>query len=331
MTSEKEIYFSFFMFTADLQPDNRQYTATIVNHMKSLGEFGYTGFDLPIAPTATLDHRSEIKSYEGLKQALDAAGLGNVKFTTNVAATRTFDPSSLYKEQRDIALDYLKSRVDITKALGGDIMAGPIVLPYGVFPTTDSSTPIWSDALQDWLVARYKAAQPVIEELGKYAATKGVKVAIEPVDHWETGAPNLVRDVVDFLGGVESAQVGVCIDSAHVVLGSDGPHVFTSEIAREDRLHYVHISAPDRGAVRDSWIPWKLFLKPILNRYKGPYLIEVFNAIPVFLNGLRLTRKKFWIEGEDQPVVQQPSAYTVAKEAINELREEITEVKGMKK
>src|SRR5262249_37500401 len=151
---------------------------------------------------------------------------------TNVAATRTFDPTSPYAEQREVALAYLKSRVDITKALRGDVMAGPVVLPYGVFPTTDANQPIWSNALQEWVVPRYRNAQPILERLGEHAAGQGVKVAIEPVDHWETPSPNMVKEVVQFLDGVASPEVGVCIDSAHVVLGSDGPEVFTHEVRR---------------------------------------------------------------------------------------------------
>jgi D-psicose/D-tagatose/L-ribulose 3-epimerase len=328
-SSDKDIYFSFFMFTADLKPDDREYTKVIVRHIKELSAFGYNGFDLPIAPGNTLDHGSEVESYMGLRKALDDAGLGEVKFTTNVAATRTFDPSSLYKEQRDIGLAYLKSRVDITKALRADIMAGPTILPYGVFPTTDANQAIWSDALQEWLVPRYRDAKAIFETLGEYLTSQGVKLAIEPVGHWETPAPNLVTDVMRFVEKVSSPYVGVCIDSAHVALGSDGPAVFTKEVQRVlagRRLHYVHISAPDRGAVHDSWIPWKPFLRPILESYKGPFLVEVFNAIPVFLNPLRLTRRKFWIPGEDTPEVGRPDAYAIARDAIAALRREISEV-----
>jgi sugar phosphate isomerase/epimerase len=314
------------MFSVDLRPTDPEYTKVIVSHMKALTEFGYNGFDLPIAPRDTLQHAAEVESYKGLRKALEDAGLGEMRFTTNVGATRAFDPSSNYKEQREIALAYLKSRVDITKAVGADIMAGPVVLPYGIFPTTDSGQPIWSDALQDWVLSRYRNAQPVIEELGKHAAAQGVKVAIEPVDHWETGPPNLVGEVMSFLDKVQNPQVGVCIDSAHVVLGSDGPAAFSRQVhdalARQ-RLHYVHISAPDRGAVHDSWIPWNTFLTPILEGYTGPLLVEVFNAIPVVLNSLRLARRKFWIPGEDAPETGRPDAYTIAKKAIETLRREI--------
>jgi sugar phosphate isomerase/epimerase len=328
--SERDIYFSFFMFTADLRPGDTAYAQVIIRHIKELTALGYDGFDVPIAPTATEDHAAEVRSYAELRRALDAAGLDSVRFTTNVGATRTFDPCSLYAGQHRVALAYLKSRVEITAALGGEIMAGPIVFPYGIYPTTDSGDPIWSDALHAWVAPRYLKAQPILEELGAYAQSKGVKLAIEPVDHWETPAPNTVTDVMTFLEGVDSRHVGVCIDSAHVVLGSDGLAAF-GEVARravsEGRVHYVHISAPDRGAVKDSWIPWSLFLEP-LDGYAGPLLVETFNAVPPFINSLRLTRRKFWIPGEDSPVPDWPDAYTVAGEAIAAVRRELSQLKG---
>src|SRR5208337_184706 len=49
-TSRPDIYFSFFMFTADLQPDDANYTDTIVSHMQALLDLGYDGFDLPSRP-----------------------------------------------------------------------------------------------------------------------------------------------------------------------------------------------------------------------------------------------------------------------------------------
>lgn len=115
--------------------------------MDAMRKLGYVGFDLPIAPTDTLDHERELESYVSFRQALDDAGLGDVRFTTNTFATRTFEPSSMYAGQRAIALSYLKSRVDITKALRTDIVAGPLVVPYNTFPITNFNETIWSDAL----------------------------------------------------------------------------------------------------------------------------------------------------------------------------------------
>lgn len=319
-------YFSFFMFTADLRPEDEAYRRTIIRHIQELSALGYVGFDLPIAPGAGTDHAVEVERYVELKRALDEAGLAGVRFTTNVGATRRFDPTSEYREQREAALAYLKSRVDITAALGGEIMAGPIVFPYNVYPLTDAGEAIWSDQLQVWLDSGYRRAQPVLGELGEHAQDKGVRLAIEPVDHWETPAPNSVTDVMDFLERVPSRQVGVCIDSAHAMLAGGGPAAFAAEVRRAadaGRLHYVHLSAPDRGAIHDSWIPWKDFLEPIAETYEGPLLLETFNAVPPFVSALRLTRRKFWIPGEDVPDASVPDAYTIAREAIAAVRQQL--------
>jgi sugar phosphate isomerase/epimerase len=327
-TAKRDIYFSFFMFTADLRPRDPGYTQTLISHLKALTDMGYDGFDVHIAPQpATVDHRFEVESYVELRKAFDAAGLTDAKFTTNVGTTRTFDPTSPYEEQRRQALSYLESRVDITRVLGGDsIMSGPFLYPYGVFPLTDADEPIWSDALQEWMRSRYHAARPVFEELAAYAAARDVKLALEPVKSWETPPPNMVSEALDFLDGLRQSPAGVTIDTAQVVMESQGPAVFRDNVARavrQDRLCYVHISAPDRGAVRDSWIPWDIVLDEIDPVYRGPYLVEVFNAIPPFDSSMRMARRRFWRPGEDDPVHGVDSAYDVAAAALEELREQV--------
>jgi sugar phosphate isomerase/epimerase len=329
--TKREIYFSFFMFTADLRPDDTSYTKVLIRHLKALTEMGYDGFDLHIAPrAANVKHSVEVESYRRLKEAFDKAGLKKAKFATNVGTTQFFDPTSPYKEQRDRALLYLKSRVDITSVLSGEstesIMSGPFIYPYGVFPLTDLGEPIWSDALLDWMEPRYRAAQPIIEKLAKYALKKRVKLAIEPVKSWETPPPNMVSQVLKFLDGVKKVPCGITIDTAQVLMESQGPTSFRKNVARavqQNRLNYVHISAPDRGAVRDSWIPWDVMLREIEPVYRGPYLIEVFNAIPPFDSSMRMARRRFWRPGEDDPEPNRDSAYAVAGAALETLREQI--------
>jgi len=317
------------MFTADLRPDDAQYTQTLIRHLKALTEMGYDGFDVHIADQpASIDHKLEIDSYVHLRKAFDKAGLKDVRFTTNVGTTRTFDITSPYEEQRRQALSYLKSRVEITRVLGGDsIMSGPFLYPYGVFPSTDRGEPIWSDALQDWMGPRYEAARSSFEDLAKYAARKEVKLAIEPVKSWETPPPNMVSEALDFLEGIESLPAGgVTVDTAQVMMESQGPAIFKRNIARaaeQNRLFYVHISAPDRGAVRDSWIPWDIMLGEIEPVYRGPYLVEVFNAIPPFVSSMRMARRRYWRPGEDEPEPNRDSAYDVASAGLETLREQI--------
>ncbi len=327
-SSLPDIYLSFFMFTTDMKPDDLAYRNIVVDHIRKLTTFGYSGFEFPIAPTYSQDYDQDIQNYRDLRHYLDSQGLTNVKIATNVGATRTFDPSSPYPQQQQQALEYLKSRVDITAALRGEIMMGPIVIPYGVFPTTDFNDPIWSDRLEDQLAVRYQTAQPILNKLGSYAAGKNVKLAIEPITHWETPGPNKLSQLIDFLAGVESKQVGVVIDSAHETLDGDGPEIFktqVAELAQQERFHYVQVSPPDRGAIHTSWLPWQPFLEPILQVYQGPISVEIFNAIPAFLNSLRLSRRKFWIPGEDVNN-SYPNAYEIADKAIQATQRELKKI-----
>jgi len=317
------------MFTADLRPEDSAYTRQLVEHLKILTDMGYAGFDVHIAPKpVNVDHQQEIKSYIQLRKAFDKAGLQDSRFTTNVGTTRTFDPTSPYREQRDQALNYLKSRVDITHALGGEsIMSGPFLYPYGVFPLTDNDEPIWSDALQDWMKPRFLSARSTMLELDAYAAEKGVTLAIEPVKSWEMPPPNMVSEVLDFLDDIDAPTCGVTFDTAQILMESQGPNVFEQNIARavnKHRLSYVHISAPDRGAIQDSWIPWEVMLSKIEPVYKGPYLIEVFNAIPPFGTSMRMARRRFWRPGEDDPQVGVKSAYEIAQISIDVFKGKIS-------
>lgn len=324
-----EIYFSFFMFTADLRPGDTLYTQVLINHLKTLTKIGYTGFDMHIAPPSTeIYFDAEIENYKRLKEAFNNAGFKDIKFNTNVGSTPKFDPTSPYKEQREQALDYLKSRIDITSVLGGKdaIMSGPFLYPYGAFPVTDDGSSLWSDSLQDWMKPRFKDAISIFEELVKYAAEKEVILAIEPIKNWESPPPNMVSEVLDFADSVDpSCPCGVALDTAQCVMESQGPAVFKDNIKRavqKNRLYYVHISAPDRGQIHDSWIPWDFMLGEIVPVYNGPYLIEVFNAVPPFESSMRMTRRRFWRSGED-PASNYPSAYDVAESAFKEIKERL--------
>ena len=161
MLVDRDIYLSFFMFTTNLKPDRPESVEVVIQHMKELKKLGYTGFEFPIAPGKPEDYPQEIENYANLRCAMDDEELSDVPIATNVGTTERFDPSSHSEEVRQEALEYLKARVDITAALRGEIMMGPLIVPYGY-----STTSLWSDELQDELARRYTNAEPILQELG---------------------------------------------------------------------------------------------------------------------------------------------------------------------
>ena len=328
MSSRRPIYFSFFMFDSNARVHDAGARAGMVRHMKALADIGYSGFELhigrePETEKAFPTYEDEVRAYAAFRQELDEAGLKHVQVATNVGASPDLDPSSIHASVRDAGLEFLRSRVDITAALRGSIMMGPVVVPYGAF--IDG---VWSDALQDELTQRYSNAAPALELLGQHARQKKVHVAIEPITHWETPGPNKLAQTIEFLRKVPSTEIGVVIDSAHETLDGDGPEVFAEqvkELAGGGRLHYVQASPPDRGGLAASWLPWRSFFEPVLASYDGPVAIEIFNAIPLFAAGLRLSRRKYWIPGIDTENTY-PSAYDVARSSLAKLREEFAKL-----
>lgn len=311
-------YLSFFLFTTDPQPSDPASRARLVSQMGELVAMGYGGFELPIPPSDMGDPLAEVASYRQLRQALDASGLGSVALTTNVAATPAYDPTAEDPIVRDAAARYLKSRVEITAALGGKVMMGPIVFPYGQRPRGPGGGELWSDALQVALPDGYRRAAEVLADVADHAVNLGVRLAIEPITHWETAAPNTLEQLATFLDLVPNPQLGVVIDSAHETLDGAGPERFATQVAdlaAAGRLHYVQLSSPDRGRLDRSWLPFSLFLERILPYYHGPLAIEMFNALPAFQPLLRLSRRKYWVAGLDSPT-DGPSAMDVAEASL---------------
>lgn len=329
MTSQRPIYFSFFMFDTNARLNSEAARAEAIRHMQALMEIGYSGFELHIGREAETEvafptYGDEVNAYASFRKELNAAGLKDIQIATNVGATTEFDPSSADEKVRCAGLEFLKSRVDITAALGGSIMMGPVVVPYGAFDA------VWSDALQEELAARYSLAAPVLQALGGHARQKGVNVAIEPITHWETPGPNTLAQTMEFLAQVPAKEIGVVIDSAHETLDGAGPEIFATQVqrlAQDGRLHYVQASPPDRGALASSWLPWEALFTPLLAHYDGPVAIEIFNALPLFASGLRLSRRKYWIPGVD-PESSLPSAYNVARSSLDKLRREFAKIEG---
>jgi hypothetical protein len=80
--------------------------------------------------------------------------------------------------------------------------------------------------------------------------------------------------------------------------------------------------------VHDSWIAWDAVLGEIDPVYHGPYLVEVFNAIPPFDASMRMARRRFWRPGEDDPDAASESAYEVARAALKTVREQLARLRG---
>ena len=100
--------------------------------------------------------------------------------------------------------------------------------------------------------------------------------------------------------GLAAAAVGVTLDISHEVLDGAGPQQLATQVEwlRENgKLYNVHVSAPHRGDVVNSWLPWQDFFMPLSSWWTGPLTIEIMNGIAPFAQpgggGLRFVRGPF--------------------------------------
>lgn len=274
-----KIWMNLFLLTADL-------SQVKVSDLERFADQQAEGFELP----------GTISTPEDCKRIGAFIRSRHFPAALNVAVDHDHDPSSTDEQIKKAGIDYLISRIDCAEAMGASIVAGPIVLPLGFFP--DGFT--GGSLQEDYLAKKLKVAKASLRTLADYAKTKQIKLAFEPVTHWEMPGLNTLREAIQFVKEVGHPNFGITLDSSHEILDGEGPAVFeeqVNQLHQMNKLFYIQVSGPHRGDVEKSWLPWKEFYGPIKKVWKGPLTVEIMNAVPPFASpagkGLRLSRVPF--------------------------------------
>jgi sugar phosphate isomerase/epimerase len=135
-----------------------------------------------------------------------------------------------------------------------------------------------------------------LAECCEEAARAGVRLALEPINRYETTLINTVAQGLELIGGVDAENLGLLFDTFHANI--EEPSSEASLIAAGDRLFHVHVADSNR------WYPGAghLDFMQILSMLQGS-------------NG----RKPYhgFVSGEFIP---HPDAATAAQRAIEHLR-----------
>ena len=112
---------------------------------------------------------------------------------------------------------------------------------------------------------------------GDYAESKGVKLALEPLNRFETSFINLTEQALELVELIGSPAVGVMVDTFHgnIEEKSLGRAI---EMAG-DKLFHVHANENDRGVPGTGHVAWDevaAALKKI--NYNGAMVIESFST-----------------------------------------------------
>lgn len=124
------------------------------------------------------------------------------------------------------------------------------------------------------------ASRAVVGRVADHAAARGVKVALEVVNRYETNVLNTGRQALAYLAEVDRPNLGVHLDTYHMNIEESDP--FQPVLDTAAVLQYVHIGESHRGYLGTGSVDFDTFFKA-LGRigYDGPIVFESFSSAVV--------------------------------------------------
>jgi D-psicose/D-tagatose/L-ribulose 3-epimerase len=232
------------------------------------------------APRSGLFERLRAWGYEAVEvpvfdfAAFDAVPLGRAAADAGLAlSVSSALPSNLSLAGSDPNIRretrcWLQTAVEKTAAAGGSILAGPLYLPVGLLAGRRRSEDEWSRAVDE-----LRALTPAIRG-------SGVRIAIEPLNRFETYFLNTAADARRLCDQVADDSVGALFDTFHANIEEDS--IEDAIRALGASLIHVHLSENHRGVPGSGHVPFRLVSDTLASRgYTGLAIVESFaSSIP---------------------------------------------------
>ena len=218
------------------------------------------GFDAIELPLESVDDIDAGRTREVLAKAGLAGVIGGV-----MPPGRELVQAS--KSEVEETQSYLRSCIDVAATIGSPVVTGPLYSSVG------RTWRLEPDERRKCIVELQGNLKPLVE----YGAAHGVRLAIEPLNRYETSLANTAEQVLEIIEPLDSEGVGVTLDTYHMNIEEKS----SAEAIRQagSRLVYFQVCANDRGAPGNDQIDWIGIggaLKEVA--YKGMATIESFTS-----------------------------------------------------
>lgn len=177
---------------------------------------------------------------------------------------------------------YLSSMMEIATALGAGFIAGPMYSRVGKARQLSAE-----DRQREWDLAVSE-----LHTVATEAGNRGLALAIEPINRFETDLVNTAADAVRMVRDIDHPAAKMMIDTFHMTieesnLGDAIRH------AGKDLLH-VQVSENHRGVTGTGLTPWTDFRDALRDiQYSGSIVIESFTPDNRDLAGAVCIWKRF--------------------------------------
>jgi D-psicose/D-tagatose/L-ribulose 3-epimerase len=225
--------------------------------VKKVREIGFDIIEICIEDPATIDV-SRIS--EALKE-------NDLKATICGAFGPDRDASSEDRNIRANTISYLKACIDAAQELGSPFVAGPMYSATGKtrLLSSDERAKQWSLAIE------------TLKPVADYAGQRGVQLAIEPLNRFETDFINTVEQGMDLVGRIGASNVGFLLDTFHMNI--EEKDIAAAIRKAGSKVFHFHSCENDRGTPGTGHVEWKEVASALREiNYQGPVVIEAFTT-----------------------------------------------------
>jgi D-psicose/D-tagatose/L-ribulose 3-epimerase len=165
------------------------------------------------------------------------------------------------------ARTYSQWLINAAAQLGSPVVCGPMYSAVGKAHLEDEAA-----RAQEWM-----RAVSEIRDLADYAASKNVRIALEPLNRFETDMINIVSQGLAFIRDVGRDNLGLHLDTFHMHLEEKSSPAAIQMAG--DRIFHFHACENDRGVPGTGQVHWSEIAQAVKDvNYHGPVVIESFTS-----------------------------------------------------
>jgi D-psicose/D-tagatose/L-ribulose 3-epimerase len=168
-------------------------------------------------------------------------------------------------ERRARGVEYVKGCIDLAAAVGSPHVAGPMYAPTGqtrLLPPEDRA-------------AQRRRAAESLREAADHAGERGVRLAVEPLNRFETDLVNTIEQALELCALVDRDNLGLLVDTFHMNI--EEKDVAEAVRTAGDKVFHVQVAENDRGIPGSGHVPWTAFFAALRSiGYRGQIVVESF-------------------------------------------------------
>lgn len=228
-------------FGIHLSTFTKEWSEDVLQYVPAVKEYGYDGVELPLMSPDEFD-------LERVKKLLDQYKL---QCTCGTGMNPTRDISCENKEIRQNGIEHLKKCIDICNELESDCLGGVLYAPWGQFKMR-------SEAMDD-----IKRSLEALSDMGEYASKRGVVLAIEMLNRYESYFVNTVNEGKEYLKQINNKNVKLHFDTFHSNIEEKSMYGAIVEGGKD--IYHIHFCENNRGVPGSGNIDWNEVKRGILD------------------------------------------------------------------